>query len=238
MRTFRLASYNIHKARGLDGRTSIERIARVIDELNADVVVLQEVVNRDGVTGDQVRFLSERLSYWPALGEARKHEGAPYGNVTLSRRRIVASRQFDLTVAGHEERCALRTDIPVGPALVHVFNLHLGTNFFERRKQAVRLIETEILSGVDITGPRIVAGDFNEWTRGLVSRNLSAEFEDLRKHLGRRRVYPAGIPLLNLDHAYFDRHLAVERAYFHINRRSLIASDHLPLVVDFRLRKP
>ncbi|MEZ5352188.1 MAG: endonuclease/exonuclease/phosphatase family protein [Bryobacteraceae bacterium] len=238
MRTFRLVSYNIHKARGLDGRTSIERIARVIEALNADVVVLQEVVNREGAKGDQVRFLSERLSYWPAIGEARKHEGAPYGNVTLSRRRILESRQFDLTVPGHEERCALRTDIPVGPGLVHVFNLHLGTNFFERRKQAVRLIEEDVLTAIDISGPRIVAGDFNEWTRGLVSRRLSNEFDDLRKHLGRRRAYPSGIPLLGLDHAYFDRHLEVEKAYFEINRRSLLASDHLPLVVDFRLKRP
>jgi endonuclease/exonuclease/phosphatase family metal-dependent hydrolase len=238
MRTFRLASYNIHKARGLDGRTSIERIARVIEELNADVVVLQEVVNRTSPTGDQVRFLSERLSYWPALGEARKHEGVPYGNVTLSRRKIRSTQQFDLTVPGHEERCALRTDIPMGPGLVHIFNLHLGTNFFERRKQSVRLIEKDILSAVDISGPRIVVGDFNEWTRGLVSRNLAKEFDDLRKHLGRRRVYPAGIPFLHLDHAYFDRHLEVERAFHLINRRSLVASDHLPLVVDFRLKKP
>ena len=238
MRSFRLVSYNIHKAQGMDRRTSIERIARVIEELDADIVALQEVVNRPEGSGDQVRFLSERLGYWPALGEARKHEGAPYGNVTLSRRRILSTRQFDLTVAGHEERCALRTDIPVGPAMIHVFNLHLGTNFFERRKQAELLIERDVLHAVDISGPRIVTGDFNEWTRGLVSRKLARQFGDLSGHLGRRRVYPAGIPLLHLDHAYFDRHLDVERAFFHINRRSLVASDHLPLVVDFQLKKP
>ncbi|MEZ5398089.1 MAG: endonuclease/exonuclease/phosphatase family protein [Bryobacteraceae bacterium] len=238
MRRFRFVTYNIHKAQGLDRRTSIERIARVIEELDADIVALQEVVNRDGPGGDQVRFLSERLGYWPALGEARKHDGAPYGNVTLSRRRIIDSRQHDLTVHGHEERCALRTDIRVGASLLHVFNLHLGTNFFERRKQAARLIEDDVLRAIDIAGPRIVAGDFNEWTRGLVSRNLTAEFHDLTRHLKRRRVYPAGFPLLHLDHAYYDSHLAVEQAYFHINRRSLIASDHLPLVVDFQFTRP
>jgi endonuclease/exonuclease/phosphatase family metal-dependent hydrolase len=238
MRSFRLVSYNIHKARGLDRRTSVERIARVLEDLNADIVALQEVVNVEGPAGDQVRFLAERLAYWPALGEARKHQGAPYGNVTLSRRRIRASQQFDLTVEGHEERCALRTDIPIGPAVVHVFNLHLGTNFFERRRQAARLIEQDILTAVDISGPRIVAGDFNEWTRGLVSRQLAGKFDDLHRHLKRKRVYPAGIPLLHLDHAYYDRHLEVERAFFHITPRSLVASDHLPLVVDFRIRKP
>ena len=41
----RVATYNIHKCRGLDRRTSAERIAAVIAELDADVVALQEVLD-------------------------------------------------------------------------------------------------------------------------------------------------------------------------------------------------
>jgi endonuclease/exonuclease/phosphatase family metal-dependent hydrolase len=41
----RLATYNIHKCRGLDRRTSPQRIAAVIAELDADVVALQEVLD-------------------------------------------------------------------------------------------------------------------------------------------------------------------------------------------------
>ena len=42
--TIRVATYNIHRGRGLDGRTRLERIAAVLATIDADVVALQEVV--------------------------------------------------------------------------------------------------------------------------------------------------------------------------------------------------
>jgi endonuclease/exonuclease/phosphatase family metal-dependent hydrolase len=82
-------------------------------------------------------------------------------------------------------------------------------------------------------------GDFNEWTHGLVTRTLSAEFHltDLRNHIRRTRAYPAILPLLSLDHIYFDYHLKIRKALFHRTRFSLIASDHLPLVADFTIEE-
>ena len=38
----RIVSYNVHKARGVDRRYMPERILQVINELEADIVVLQE----------------------------------------------------------------------------------------------------------------------------------------------------------------------------------------------------
>jgi endonuclease/exonuclease/phosphatase family metal-dependent hydrolase len=80
-------------------------------------------------------------------------------------------------------------------------------------------------------------GDFNEWVHGLVTRTLVAEFQfhDLRAHITSMRSYPALLPLLNLDHIYFDHHLRIEKAFFHRSRRSMVASDHLPLVADLVL---
>ena len=40
----RVATYNIHRCRGLDRRTIPSRIADVLAEIDADVVALQEVV--------------------------------------------------------------------------------------------------------------------------------------------------------------------------------------------------
>ena len=37
------ASYNIHKAVGIDGRRDADRIIRVLHEMDADVVALQEI---------------------------------------------------------------------------------------------------------------------------------------------------------------------------------------------------
>jgi endonuclease/exonuclease/phosphatase family metal-dependent hydrolase len=191
MRNFRIATYNIHKARGLDGRTRVERIARVLGEIDADIIALQEVVSHEGrsIQDHQASYLAGKLGYFHTIGETRKHLGGIYGNVTLCRWDFELVRPIDLSVEGREERGALRTDIRLGRHLLHIFNVHLGTAFRERRKQAARLIEEDLLKAVDISGARVLLGDFNEWTRGLVTKTLRAEFHrtDLGAHLPRTR---------------------------------------------------
>jgi endonuclease/exonuclease/phosphatase family metal-dependent hydrolase len=120
--------------------------------------------------------------------------------------------------------------------VLHIFNVHLGTAARERREQA-QLIDERLLKAIDVSGQRIVMGDFNDWNHGLVTRTLSNEFNltDLAAHLPRTRAYPALLPVLHLDHIYLDHRLTIEKARVHRNRLSLIASDHLPLVADVRL---
>ena len=50
--TLRIATYNIHRSRGLDRRVDVSRIADVVASLEADVIALQEVVGpgSDAVT--------------------------------------------------------------------------------------------------------------------------------------------------------------------------------------------
>jgi len=131
----------------------------------------------------------------------------------------------------------LRTDIQVDAATLHVFNVHLGTAFLEHRAQARRLFDEHILNHEELSGARIVLGDFNEWLRGSVSRTLRSHLEwaDIRHHLQRSRTYPGVLPLLHLDHIYFDPALTLERLQLHRKRKAVIASDHLPLVADFRI---
>jgi len=231
MHRLRIATYNIHKCRGMDGRTRADRIGSVLEEVGADVLALQEVLS------DQADDLAGRLSFSHAFGETRLHRGDGYGNATLSRWDFKLIRPVDVTIEGREQRAALRTDIRMGHHILHIFNVHLGTAVRERKQQAVRLMDADLLKAIDISGPRIVLGDFNEWVHGLVTRSLTAEFHltDLRVHLKRTRSYPALLPLLHLDHIYFDHHLKVEKAHFHRSRRAMIASDHLPLVADLIL---
>lgn len=239
MRAFRIATYNIHKGRGMDGRVRIERILRVLREVEADIVTLQEVTNHQERRPEehQARYLAEQLGYFYSVGETRKHREAAYGNVTLSHWKFEAVSHINLSVAGREPRGALRTDIRVGNEILHIFNVHLGTAVRERRTQA-RLIDQHLLKALDVSGHRIVMGDFNDWNHGLVSKTLSSEFHltDLAEHLPRTRGYPALLPLLHLDHIYLDHELKIEKARFHRNRLTLMASDHLPLVADVAFR--
>jgi apolipoprotein N-acyltransferase len=43
------------------------------------------------------------------------------------------------------------------------------------------------------------------------------------------------LPIMHLDHMYFDRELALEEFVLHRSRMALVASDHLPLVAEFGL---
>ncbi len=108
-------------------------------------------------------------------------------------------RNYDLSVRGREERGCLRADLAVDGTVLHIFNVHLGTAFLERRTQARRLIAPELLNDAEIQSPRIVMGDFNEWTQGLATRLLRSHLvsADFRAHLQRFAHLPrraAGLP--------------------------------------------
>jgi len=225
----RVVTYNVHKCRGLDRRTTATRIAEVLLEIQPDIAALQEVLE------DQAEAIARELAFTLVMGENRKHLGYPYGNAVLSRFPIRASRNYDLSVQGRESRGCLRADIDwTGPAVLHVFNVHLGTSFFERRLQARRLVAADLLADLKLERPRLVLGDFNEWTSGLATRLLRSHMRsaDPRTHL-RSRSYPGLLPLLNLDHIYYDPELKLERLKLCRTRKALVASDHLPLTAEF-----
>ncbi len=236
---FRAATYNVHKCRGLDRHIAPGRIADVLREVNADVIALQEVLSVGGALPerDQAHYLAECLGMHLVLGVVREMQGGLYGNVILSRFPVTGRKLSDLSVKRREERGCLRADLALEGAALHVFNVHLGTSFFERREQARMLLHTEALEYEDRCGPRLVMGDFNEWTAGLTTRLLRTRFHalDVRERLLRSRTYPGILPILHLDHVYHDAQLRVVSANLHRTRLSLLASDHLPLSVDFEL---
>src|SRR5579864_401283 len=238
MARFRILTYNIHKCRGLDRRVHPARIVEVLREIDADIIALQEVLSRQGNPEDnQARFIATDLGFHSYLGENRRLDDGAYGNLLLSRFPLRAIQNHDITIQGREQRGCLRADIELAGTTLHVFNVHLGTSFFERRKQARKLVSSEILHSRELYGARIVLGDFNEWIRGLASHLLCRHFQsaDVRAHLRRSRTYPGLLPLFHLDHIYFDPALRVERLAPHKSRAALIASDHLPLVADLRV---
>ncbi len=233
----RILTYNIHKSRGVDGRVRPARIVQVLREVDADIIALQEVpCTHHSPEKDQARFIADELGFHSCFGENRRFQGSAYGNLLLSRFPLLAVHNHDITTAGRERRGCLRADIHLESTL-HVFNVHLGTSFFERRQQTRKLISPQILDNSELHGVRLVVGDFNEWIRDLAKKLLSCNLRraSLRTGMGSVRTFPALLPLLHLDQIYFDPALQLERLAVHRSRASLIASDHLPLVADFRL---
>jgi endonuclease/exonuclease/phosphatase family metal-dependent hydrolase len=230
----RIVTYNIHKGRGMDGRTSIKRIAKVLDDLDADIIALQEIFSVCDSFEGQAEMLASELGLKQAFGCTRHRRGRPYGNAILSRWPIVSSQDLDISCHRRERRGCIRADLKTPRGTLHIFNIHMGTSFFERRQQVQHLLSAKHLHD-DLSGPRVLVGDFNEWIRGLTTRMLSEKFEslNLELHVQRRRSYPGFLPLMHLDHIYFERPLHVEKAELIRTRLSKVASDHLPLVATF-----
>lgn len=239
----RIVTYNIHKCRGMDGRHSPSRIAEILRDVKADIIALQEVLSIEGVHRhrDQARYFAEELGLHLRVGANRRLQGGLYGNIVLSRLPLIGGANYDLSVEGREKRGCIRADVDVGNGRVlHLFNLHLGTALRERRRQGRTLIDARIIENPELLGPRVVLGDFNDWTQGLAAQFLAARLSsvDIRTHLNRSRTYPGLLPLIHLDHIYFDDVLDLERLILHRTRKTLMASDHLPLVADFRVLGP
>ncbi len=246
---FRIATYNVHKCQGLDRRVRPQRIADVLREIDADIIALQEVLgeHEHDAEANHLRRIADELEMDFRVGANRRLHNTEYGNAVLTRHRLIHAQNHDITRVNREPRGCLQVDVDIKREAmnraVRVFNVHLGTSFMERRFQAQRLLSMEHLGGNSATLPRIVLGDFNEWTHGLASRLFQSHFAsaDPDKHLparrfSRARTYPGVLPFLHLDHIYYDRTLELINLSVHRNSRSLIASDHLPLVADFRLK--
>jgi endonuclease/exonuclease/phosphatase family metal-dependent hydrolase len=234
-RRLRVATYNIHRCRGLDGRTNPARIANVIRAIDADIVALQEVIGAGPTSAGHAEELGALLGMGWVMAPVRHLRGSLFGNVVLSRHPILHHTHYDLSWKTCEPRCCQRVDVALGNDTLHLYNVHLGTAFLERRHQAGRL--GSIVHDRRVGVPKVVLGDFNEWSRGLATRVLSERLKsiDLRAHLRRRRTYPGVFPVLHLDHIYYEGTVEVVGLELPRTRLSLLASDHLPLVAELKI---
>jgi endonuclease/exonuclease/phosphatase family metal-dependent hydrolase len=231
----RIATYNIHRSRGLDRRTRPDRVAAVLRETGADIVALQEVVGAGPKGASQIESIGAALGMGWVMASVRQLRSHQFGNAVLSRFPITAHIQHDLSWKTCEERCVQRVDIDVEGRPLHVYNVHLGTAILERRYQAQRL--AAIVADRHVGGPKILLGDFNEWMRGMTTKLLSTKLKsvDLTSYLTRKRTYPGFFPILHLDHIYYAGRLDIFNVELPRTRLSLVASDHLPLVAHVRI---
>jgi endonuclease/exonuclease/phosphatase family metal-dependent hydrolase len=229
-----LASYNIHRGIGLDGRRDLDRIADVIAEIGPDVIGLQEVIREPGAEhADQAAYVASRLGMTVVMGETRAHGAGTYGNAVLTRLPVLGSARCDLSWRLREPRGCLRVDLAVNGSALHIFNCHFGLALRERRDQ-LRVLGRFIRESASLAGPRVLMGDFNEWYRGPITRGLRREFSSPMRRM--RRTHPAFFPLFALDRIYWDVELEGQTFHVHRSRPARVASDHLPVVVRLRVR--
>ncbi len=247
---FRLLTYNIHRAIGVDRKFRPERIAAVLRRYDADIVLLQEVdqgAPRSRML-DLAAHLAELLGYGHhALGLNVHLKVGRYGNATLSRYPIGRQQNIDLTLGGLKGRGAQHTHIVLAEGARHlavdVYNVHLSLSAVHRRRQMAYLLRLEPLHRGAATVPCVVAGDMNDW-RGLLKRAVftPAGFQcATNRPPGSRwaiKTYPSFAPTGGLDKIFYRgplKLLGVRRGRLAVCR---VASDHLPVIADFEVAAP
>ncbi len=242
MSIVRVATYNIHK--GVQGlgpvrRLEIHNLAHAVEQFDADIVCLQEVRSHH-------RKFERYFTRWPELDQAGylSPEGyeavyrtnavtrhGEHGNALLSRWPVLGVGHADVSDHRFEQRGLLHAQVLVEGTDVHVVVVHLGLIHASRERQVRRLgqfIERE----VPTSAPRIVAGDFNDWSAQLIKPMAAL---DLRTFEGiRLPTYPARLPLLHLDRI-FVRGLRPVSAHVPHGAAWRRMSDHLPLIADLEL---
>lgn len=221
-----VATWNVHRCVGGDGRRDPDRVARALRDLDCDVVGLQEVdcLAHDAAGFDQLTHLARAAGgLHVAGGPCLRRGSVTTGNAVVARHPIASQRWIDLSLPGREPRGALDVALDVGGARVRVVNTHLGLRGAERAAQAERL-----LAALD-EGPEaltVLLGDLNEWyPRGRSLRRLAARFEGARP----TPTFPAAWPVLPLDRVFVRPRGRALSASTVGTPDARAASDHLPL---------
>jgi endonuclease/exonuclease/phosphatase family metal-dependent hydrolase len=228
----RVASYNIHRCIGNDGRCDPQRIATVIQELDCDVLGLQEVDNSPGLapTSMQLEYLARVTGMEPVAGLRIVRHMGHYGNALLTRHRVLGVRRHDLSFSWREPRGALDVDLDIRGIESRVLVTHLGLTPGERRHQMRKVLA--IVSETPEHEPLALLGDINEWLpMGRPVRWLHALF-------GRPpavRTFPAAWPLFALDRIWARPRGSLRTLRAHRSAAARAASDHLPVVAEWSL---
>jgi len=245
----RVVTYNIHRAIGLDRRFRPERIVDVLAHHDADMVLLQEV--DEGAPRSRELDLAKELATslgYPhyAVGHNVSLRKGRYGNATLSRYPIVRERNIDLTVMDRKRRGCQHTTIEIDKAgartrSLELFNLHLGLSAREREIQAGILARSQEITQLTDETLAIIGGDFNDWRSLLrtffvhgLGFACATDRDTLRGPVG-IRTYPSFSPQGSIDKVYYRGPLRPETVQGSRHRAARVASDHLPVVVEFEL---
>jgi endonuclease/exonuclease/phosphatase family metal-dependent hydrolase len=232
------ASYNIHKAVGLDGRRDPDRILAILREIDADVVVLQEadrrfrgrpsVLPRQSID-DHTPYRAVPLAWHPG-GNGSAESMGWHGNAMLVRRNISVADARVVPLPTIEPRGAISADLEVGDQRVRVVGMHLDLSGLRRRQQV-----RAVLSHLTACGqhcPTVLMGDLNEWAlRGGCLREFVGDW----RVLAPGRSFPSRRPVAQLDRIVVSSDWQVNAAAVHHSALAARGSDHLPVYARLEL---
>lgn len=170
-------------------------------------------------------------------------EAEEYGDAILTRwpEQLIRAGALPTVqgIPGLEPRGALWVRVEVEGVSLNIFNTHLGLVPREQRLQAAALVGREWVGHPDCAGPTLLAGDFNATSITRPYQTIARRLADGQRQLGLRpsvKTFPSGFPAIRIDHVFVTPDVRITGVKAPFSPLSRMASDHLPLVVDFEVQ--
>ena len=226
--TWRIMSYNIRNAKGMDNVIDYDRVADVINRTLPDIVTLQEIDSMTMRSGQTfvLQELAKRCLMHPVYAPAIDYDGGKYGIGLLSKEKPVSS--WYLPLPGREEKRAL--------LMVEFKAFIVGCTHFSLTEED-RLASIAILKGEarKSSKPFIITGDLNAEPESPVIASLLEDFDLLSD--SKKATFPSGEPTVCIDYIALTKKDAdrIARLSSQVIDEPM-ASDHRPVIADIRLR--
>lgn len=250
----RIVTYNIAHGRGLSPiqgittrrriRATLLKIARLLAELQPDIVALQEIDENSRWAGnfDHLEFLREFGGFEHSVfGINNRREGLlnlSYGNAILSRHPIAEWENIAFGQSKVGEKGFLFAEINVHGRRIPVANMHLHYRskvhrFAQVDRFMAYLHDKQRARSQHWAVSPIVCGDFNNPRHGsdATAALLSHlhDYGDYTLHPQSGHTFPSPLPGRTLDFVFLPP--GARHAQDQVVRSML--SDHRPVVVDF-----
>jgi len=174
---FRVATFNIHRGKGTDDRFDLQRTAKTLETIGAQLVCLNEV-SGGGIwkSENQAERLGELLKQaWLFTPAEQRWWHVRFGNALLSSMPVVGWQQIPLVRGpGKSPRNAVLTIATHQGRRINVLLTHIDRSDDRARAAQLRTVAELFLS---LEEPAILMGDMN-------SRRTDPEIKRLLKHPG------------------------------------------------------
>ena len=226
----KVASYNIHKGVGTDRQRDPARILKVLAEVDADLVCLQEADLRFGKRSSVLPpfMIASHTDYVPVPLDVQHDSMGWHGNAILVKRHIRIDAHDIIHIPCLEPRGVVTATLGIGGASVSVFGMHLDLSGLWRVRQARAI--AALGEAARQQHPTVLMGDINEW------RANAGSFREFGKHftvLDPGPSFHSQRPIGRLDRIMHCDRLVLRSCGVHRSALSATASDHLPVWAEF-----
>jgi len=232
----RICSWNVHtwkKANGVN--VGAEQIERDINYINADILCLQEYVNREDISA----VLDKKYPY-KVVQLINGSWSTDFGNAIYSKQPITEKHYLELPVdpEANEKRICLMARIGNGTDGMWIMNAHLEVRNSYPNVHKYRYPQLDcILSEANkLQGRVIILGDFNVGNLSKMDKRFHQNLKDngwsTPKDAGviyNNTVYNSNMYGGFVDHIYFRKG---ETNVYGFYEYFTDASDHYPVIID------